>query len=99
MDDLAAMLVEIRRRSPGPPPLDINPLEAIYRRCERLPRENRERVLLERLAIAILQGGPRRFEVSDVSSLSPGALSLLDALIERTVSRGYTPPPHIKRRH
>ena len=83
MADLSAVVAEIRRRSPRPVVPEVNPLEAIFARCRQLPPSNSERMTLELLALAIIQGEPREVSMDDVNALPPEALSLLDALIKR----------------
>jgi hypothetical protein len=80
---LAALLVEIRRLMPPLPPAHVDPLRAIYQRCEALPRTSSERQTLERLALTITQGSESDFDEREVWKLPREALGLLDALIER----------------
>ena len=83
---LAALLVEIRRLMPPLPPAHVDPLRAIYQRCEGLPRGSSERQTLERLALTITQGSEADIDEREVWKLPPEALGLLDALIERRIS-------------
>ena len=84
---LAALLVEIRRLMPPLPPAHVDPLRAIYQRCEALPRTSAERQTLERLALTTTQGSKSDFDEREVWKLPREALGLPDALIERRISR------------
>ena len=86
------MCVDEARRTPrrDPPPSrtlpapHIDPLQAIYQRCQAAP-ETLENKTLMRIARAIEE---RRgdFDDADIWALGQEALGLLDALIERRLS-------------
>ena len=71
---------------PPLPPAHVDPLRAIYQRCEELPRDNPERRALERLALASTPGSEADLDEREVWKLPPEALGLLDALIERRIT-------------
>ena len=81
---LAALLVEIRRRSRTLPAPDVDPLQAIYQRCQAAP-ETLENKTLMRIARAI-EETRGDFDDADIWALGQEALGLLDALIERRLS-------------
>jgi hypothetical protein len=64
---------------PPLPPAHVDPLQAIYQRCEGLPRTSSERQTLERLALAITQGSEKEIDEREVWKLPREALGLLDA--------------------
>ena len=81
---LASLLVETRRRSRTLPAPHVDPLQAIYPRCQVNP-ETLENKTLMRIARAI-EEGRGDFVDADVWALGQEALGLLDALIERKIS-------------
>jgi len=76
-----AALVEIRRRSRTLPQPHVDPLQAIYQRCQAAP-ETLENKTLIRIALAIEEESAE-FDEREVLALPQEALRLLDALIER----------------
>ena len=84
--ELASLLREIRRKTRTHPGPEIDPLQAICQRCRDDP-ESLENKTLMRVARAI-QEKRSDFDDADIWALSQEALGLLDALIERRISRG-----------
>ena len=80
---LAALLVEIRRRSRSLPEPQIDPLQAICQRWRAAPATLENRTLM-RIARAI-EEGRGDFDDADTWALGQEALGLLDALIERRI--------------
>ena len=85
--DLAALCVEIRRRTQVPPAPHVDPLRAIYQHCAAMPPESAERRTLQQLALAITQGSIGPIDENEVWKLGPVVLGLLAALIERRIGQ------------
>ena len=78
--ELTELLVEIRRRARVLPAADVDPIEEIMHRIATNPHTTENRTLA-RIAGAIGMGH-EVFRETEIWSLSPEALGLLDALIE-----------------
>lgn len=80
---LESLLAKIRLQVRGGRDRTLEPLEAIYRHCQRLPPESLERVHLERFVVAIWKRGETPVDEAEVLKLDPKLLELLDDLGEQ----------------
>ena len=82
--DLAALLVEIRRRARVLPSPRVDPLQEILNRIGKAPHTPENRTLLRVAAAISSQKGD--FGENEIWTLGNEALALLDALVARRIS-------------